>query len=145
MNHKIEGPGGTKGGFKQFFAGLAMMGVGFYMLLSKIMVSSSFGMGYSLYKYQNFANTGMNMNLTTGTIFIPMIIGIMWIFYNSKSIWGWAITVISLVAMIFGVLTSLKISMQNMSSFDLITILILAFGGLGLFMRSLKNYEEPRA
>lgn len=144
MTHKVNGPGGSSGGFKQFFIGLGMMGVGFYLLLSKIMVSSSFGMGYSLYRFHNVANTGMNMNLTTGTIFIPMIIGIMWIFYDAKSIWGWVISLISLAAMIVGVLTSLKISMQHMTSFDLITILVLAFGGLGLFLRSLKNYDTVK-
>lgn len=140
MKHNIEGPGGSKGGFGQFFAGLGMMGVGFYLLLSKIMVSSSFGMGHSLYRYSH-ASSGMNLSVTTGTIFIPMIIGIMWIFYDAKSIWGWALSVISLAAMIFGVITSLKISMQHMTSFDLIVILVLAFGGAGLFARSLKKYS----
>lgn len=141
MSHKIEGAGGTKGGFSQFFIGLGMMGVGFYMLLSKIVVSSGFGMGQSLYRHRNVAGSAMNMNLTTGMIFVPMIIGIMWIFYNSKSWGGWTLAGVSLAAMIFGVISSLKISMQTMSSFDLIVILVLAFGGLGFFFRSLKKYE----
>jgi hypothetical protein len=143
MNHKIEGAGGSKGGFKQFFGGIFMMGTGFYMLLSKIMVTSSMGggMGRSLYRMSNIGGSSMNMNLTTGMIFIPMIIGIMWIFYNAKSVWGWAIAGTSMGAMIFGVLASLRISMQTIPSFDLITMLVLGFGGIGLFLSSLRKFD----
>lgn len=135
----MKGAGGTEGGLRDFFIGLTMMGVGFYMLLSKIVVSSSFGMGHRLYSYKA---AGMNMGLTTGMIFIPMIIGIGMIFYNAKSIWGWALSGISLAAMIFGVISSTTIRLQSMSSFDLIVILVLSFGGVGIFLRSLKKAEH---
>ncbi len=122
---------------RDFFVGMSMMGVGFYMLLNKIQVSSGFSMGRSLYRYSGYgANNAGSFGVSSGMIFIPMIIGIMWIFYNSKSIWGWMLTLVSGAAMIFGVISSLKIRMTGMSSFDLIVILILAFGGVGIFMRS---------
>lgn len=135
----MKGAGGTEGGLRDFFLGLGMMGVGFYMLLSKIIVSSSFGMGHRLYSVNA---GGMNFGLTTGMIFIPMIFGIGMIFYNAKSIWGWALSAISLAAMIFGVISSTKIRLATMTSFDLIVILILSFGGVGLFLRSLKKAES---
>jgi len=136
----IQGAGGTDGGIGQFFLGIFMMGVGFYMLLSKIVVTSGFGMGYSLYRFGGGgAGAAGGFGLTTGMIFIPMIFGIAWIFYNAKSVWAWMLTLTSLGAMIFGVIASLKIRMTTMSSFDLIVILILAFGGLGFFLRSLKK------
>ncbi len=135
----MKGAGGTEGGLRDFFIGLTMMGVGFYMLLSKIVVSSSFGMGHRLY---HMKGAGMNFGLTTGMIFIPMIIGIGMIFYNAKSIWGWALSGISLAAMIFGVISSTTIRLQTMSSFDLIVILVLSFGGIGVFLRSLKKAEK---
>lgn len=129
---EIKGAGGTSGGFMNFFAGLAMMGVGFYMLLNKIIVTSSFGMGSGLYRMGS-------VSVTSGMIFIPMIIGIMVIFYDYKKLWGWALAVVSFAAMIFGVISSVQIRMTTMSSFDAIVIFILAFGGLGMFLRSFKK------
>jgi len=142
---KVKGAGGTKGGIPSFFVGLGMMGIGFYLLLSKIILTSNFGMGYRLYHQANAFGSGMNFGITTGMILIPLIIAIGWIFYNAKSVWAWSLAVISLGAMIFGVISSLKISMQPMNSFDFIMIAILAFGGMGLLLRSLKNFDEQEA
>ena len=132
---KLKGAGGTSGGFMDFFIGLAMMGVGFYMLLNKIVISSGFGMGYGLYRMGS-------VSVTTGMVFIPMIIGIMVIFYDYKKVWGWLLAVISFAAMVFGVIASVKITMVPMTSFDGIVIFILAFGGLGMFLKSFKNSEK---
>lgn len=141
MSGEINGAGGTSGGLAQFFAGLGMMGTGFYMLLSKITVSANMNMGQKLYQAKGIGGSSMNLSVTTGMIFIPLIIGIIWIFFNAKSIWGWALSLISLAAMIFGVISNTKITLQTMSSFDLIMIFILAFGGLGLFFKALKKYD----
>lgn len=139
----MKGAGGTSGGFGEFIMGLGMMGAGFYMLLSKIIVTVNFGMSHRLYSYQMAG--GYNIGVTTGMIFIPMIIGIGMIFYNSQSKLGWGLSVISLIAMIFGVISSTTIRMQTMTSFDLIVILVLAFGGTGLFLRSLKEHKEKES
>ncbi len=139
---RSKGAGGTKGGVPSFFVGLGMMGIGFYLLLSKIILTSNFGMGYRLYHHANMLGSGMNFGITTGMILVPLIIAIGWIFYNAKSVWAWSLATISLGAMIFGVITSLKISMQPMNSFDFIMISILAFGGLGLLLRSLRDTSE---
>jgi hypothetical protein len=135
-NINLKGAGGTSGGTGGFFTGLIMMSVGFYMLLSKIIITSGFGMGSSIYRF------GGAYNLTTGMILIPLIIGIMMIFYNSKKIWGWVLSIASIAAMIFGVISTVQIRMQTMSSFDAIIIFLLAFGGLGMFLRSLKDSSK---
>lgn len=142
---KVKGAGGTKGGIPSFFVGLGMMGIGFYLLLSKIILTSTFGMGHRLYHSRSVFGTSMDFSLTTGMILVPLIIGIGWIFYNSKSIWAWTLSGISLAAMIFGVITSLQLKMMPMNSFDFIMISILAFGGLGLFLRSLKDTDKADA
>lgn len=134
-----KGAGGTPGGIGFFFTGLAMMGVGFYLLLSKIMVVSSFMSGAPLYRFSGVQGIPFSFQVTSGMIFIPMIIGIMMVFYNGKSILGWGLFVISLGAMIAGVITSLSIRMQSMPAIDALIIFVLAFGGLGMFLRSLRT------
>lgn len=135
----MKGAGGTSGGFGQFFIGLIMMCGGFYMLLNAITVSSNFGMGMRLY---GFSAMGGSYNITSGMILIPFMFGVGLIFYNSKNILGWLLSIGSVAALIFGVISSLRFSFRTMSSFDLIVILVLAIGGIGLFLRSIKALDE---
>jgi hypothetical protein len=133
-----RGAGGTSGGLGPFFMGFIMMCTGFYLLLNSISVSSSFGSGARLFHLSGF---GMNYDVTGGMIMIPFIFGIGIIFYNGKSILGWMLTTGSVSSLIFGVISSIRFSFVRMTAFDLIVILVLAIGGLGLFFRSLKNFE----
>jgi len=85
---------------------------------------------------------GSSINITTGMLLIPFIFGVGIIFYNSKNFIGWLLTLGTMAAMVAGVLSSVSFNLRPMSSFDLIIILVLSFGGLGLFLRSLKNFDE---
>jgi hypothetical protein len=135
----MRGAGGTSGGIGHFLIGIVMMCAGFYLLLNSITVSSSFGSGARLYGFSAF---GSNHAITGGTIMFPFIFGIGIIFYNSKNLLGWLLTLGSITALIFGVISSIHFSFRSMSAFDLITILVLAMGGLGLFLRSLKALDR---
>lgn len=135
----MRGAGGTSGGLGSFFIGLIMMCGGFYMLLNAIKVTSTFGMGMRLY---GFSAMGGNFSVTSGMIMIPFIFGVGLIFYNSKNILGWILSIGSITGLIFGVISSIRFSFKTMTSFDLIVILVLAVGGLGLFLRSLKALDE---
>ena len=134
----MRGAGGTSGGLGQFFIGLIMMCGGFYMLLNAINVSSSFGMGMRLY---GFSAMGGSHSITTGMVMIPFIFGIGLIFYNGRNLLGWILAIGSVTALIFGVIASIQFSFKHMTAFDLIVILVLSMGGLGLFLRSLKKLD----
>ena len=131
----MKGAGGTSGGIGAFFIGLLMMCGGFYMLLKAIKVTSSFGFSHSLY-------SAGGMRLTSGMIMIPFIFGVGLIFYNAKNILGWILTFGSVVGLIFGVISSINFRFTHMSAFDLIVILVLSVGGLGIFLRSLKAIDK---
>ncbi|GGB61192.1 hypothetical protein K8B83_19155 [Shewanella inventionis] len=131
----MKGAGGTSGGIGQFFIGLAMMCGGFYMLLNAIKVTSSFGLGSHLYQFGGFG-------LTSGMVMIPFIFGVGMMFYNAKNPFGWLLTFGALIALIFGVISSINFRFTYMSAFDLIVILVLSIGGLGLFLRSLKAIDN---
>ena len=52
----------------------------------------------------------------------------------------------SLVALVFSTISSIHFSFARMSAFDLIVILVLAVGGLGLVLRALKaNSDKTEA
>jgi len=133
----MNGAGGNSGGVGNFFIGLCMMCGGFYLLLNAISVTTNFGLGSRLYQ----VNVWGGFSITGGTVMIPFIFGIGLIFYNAKNILGWILSIGSLTALVFGVIASVRFSLRTMSSFDLIIILVLAIGGLGLFLRSLKSFD----
>jgi hypothetical protein len=137
-----RGAGGTSGGVGQFLLGFAMMCGGFYMLLNSIVVNSYFGFGYPVYGFSAFG--GMHA-ITSGMIMIPFLIGVGIIFYSGKNLIGWGLAIGSIAALIFGVISSLNFNFRSMSAFDLIVILVLSFGGLGLFLKSLQQDRAEQA
>lgn len=130
----MRGAGGTSGGIGQFFIGFIMLCGGIYLLLNAITVTSHFGLGMRLYGIGRYG-------VTSGMILIPFMFGVGFVFYNSKNLIGWLLSIGSLVALVFGVISTLQFSFRHMSAFDLVTILVLTVGGLGLFLRSLKTID----
>lgn len=135
---KYIGAGGTKGGIGDFFIGFIMFCSGSYMLLQAIIISSNFSLGFALY---TMSSGSWQIPITSGMVLIPFIFGIGMIFYNAHNFLGWLLTVGSLAALIFGVISSLHLSLRTMTAFELLTILVLTFGGLGLFLKSLREYS----
>ncbi|HIG40761.1 MAG: hypothetical protein ABGY96_05735 [bacterium] len=132
----MRGAGGTDGGVGQFLMGLVMMCGGFYLLLNAITVTSGFGMGMRMY---GFSAMGGSYSITSGMIMIPFMFGVGIVFYNSRNFIGWLLAIGSIVALVFGVIASIRFSFRAMSAFDLIVILVLSVGGIGLFLRSLRE------
>ncbi|MEO0373588.1 MAG: hypothetical protein AAF329_02955 [Cyanobacteria bacterium P01_A01_bin.17] len=129
-----RGAGGTRGGVGRFFLGLAMMIAGGYLFLSSIKIVNNFSMGYSLYRIGS-------LSLTSGMVLVPFIFGIGLIFYNSKNLLGWLLATASLLMLLFGVIASINFRLAPMSAFELITILVLAVGGVGIFLSSLQDLQ----
>jgi hypothetical protein len=128
----MRGAGGTDGGIGRFFIGLIMMTAGGYLFLQSIQVSIGFGSGYH---YFNFWGIG----ITSGMVLVPFLFGVGMIFYNGRSIIGWLLTGASLVMLTFGVIAQSHFHLQRMTAFELLTILVLLVGGIGLFLSSLRK------
>lgn len=126
-----RGAGGSDGGTGSFLIGLIMMVVGGYLLLNGIVVRPNFGFGSRVFGIGG-------VPITSGMVLIPFMFGVGMIFYNSKSWIGWGIASASLVALVFGVIANMTLQLARMSAFDLIVILVLLVGGIGLFLRSLR-------
>lgn len=133
-NIRFMGAGGTSGGTNRFMIGFIMMVAGGYLLLNSIHISNSFGLGHQLY---NWGGVG----ITTGYVLIPFMFGVGMIFYDAKNFLGWVLMVGSVVMLIFGVITSIQFRMERMSAFQLMTILVLLIGGVGLFLSSFRKYS----
>lgn len=127
-----RGAGGTRGGEGNFFIGIVMMIAVGYLLLRGIMVRPQFGLGNAMYAIGGFP-------VTTGLVLVPFAFGVGMIFYNSRNWIGWLLAGGSVVALVVGVIASINFTLVRMSAFDLLVIIILLVGGIGLFLRSLRG------
>jgi len=132
-----------RGSAGSLILGFLMMCAGFYLLLHSIVVSETFFLGAGLY-HLSFAG---GMPVTGGMLLIPLLIGIGIMFYNTSNLLGWMLAGGALAALVVGVIVNTHLSLRSMSLFELLTIFVLAFGGLGLFIRGYregaKNIQEP--
>lgn len=131
----MRGAGGTEGGVGRFFLGLIMMIAGGYLFLSNIHVNTGFGSGYTYWRV-------WGIGITSGMVLVPFIFGVGMIFYNGGNLLGWILAGASLIMLGFGVISQMNFQFQNMSAFELLTILVLLIGGIGLFLSSLRKSDS---
>lgn len=110
----------------QFFVGVILLGAGLFMLSKRVMVRSS----WHVWRIGGF-------DLSSGTITIPLIIGIIWYFANSKSIFPKIIITLSVVFLVVSIIMSVRISFVTTSMFDYILIFGMAAAGSGLLLKTL--------
>jgi hypothetical protein len=72
-----------------------------------------------------------------GLSLIPLIVGIGLLFFNGKSIVGWALLIVGIVVIFTGILINLHIYFQPASLFNTIVMIVLLAGGIGLIARAL--------
>jgi hypothetical protein len=126
-------PTGSNNQISRFAIGLIMLVAGSYLLLNAIHV------GYSFYQVYHIRGLG---SFTSGYLMIPFMFGIGMIFYNSRNLLGWLLALGSIVMLIVGVITSVRFRLAHMTAFELLTILVLMIGGLGLFLSSLRKIKK---
>ena len=125
----MQGAGGTPGGLGTFFAGLAMIVAGGYLLLTTVTVSSGH---WILWGYSAF-----------GLSLIPLLIGVGMLFFNGKSVAAWVLTGAGALVILAGIIANLRIYFGPASLFDTLVMLVLLAGGIGLIARSLRGTSQP--
>lgn len=110
----------------QFFIGVILLGTGLFMLSKRVMVHSS----WYVWRIGGF-------DLSSGTITIPLIIGIIWYFFNSKSIAPKIIITLSIIFIVLSIIMSVRINFVTTSMFDYVLIFGMSAAGSGLLLKTL--------
>lgn len=101
-----------------YFGGLGLIAVGILMLFQYIQIGSGMMAMFGM------AGGGF------GLLLIPLLVGIGWMFYDSKSRAGWYITGLSCAVIFFAVLSSVRIMLPNLSLLSMVMMLLpFAIGG----------------
>jgi hypothetical protein len=124
----MRGAGGTPGGLGSFFAGLAMVVAGGYLLLTRVTVISG------LWQFWGYNAFGLSL--------VPLLIGIGLLFFDGRSVAGWLLTGAGAIIILAGIIANLQVYFRPTSLFDTLLILVLLAGGLGLVARSLRPQGE---
>ena len=115
----------------EFFIGVILLTAGLFMLSKRVVVHSS----WYVWSFRGF-------NLASGTITIPLIIGIIWYFYNPKSIFAKGLIVLSVIFIVISIIMGISINFVSTSLFDYILIFTLAAAGSGLLLRSMFKKDK---
>lgn len=110
----------------QFFIGVVLLGVGLFMLSQRVRVSST-GFGWHIGGF----------DLGSGTVTIPLIIGIIWYFCNSKSIMPKIVITLSAIFIVVTIIMSVRIYFMPTTMFNYILMFGMAAAGSGLLLKTL--------
>ncbi|MEW6364305.1 MAG: hypothetical protein AB1714_06655 [Acidobacteriota bacterium] len=126
---ETRGAGGTPGGVGEFFIGLVMAGVGAYLFLNQVQVTTSY------WRFWGVSAFGLSL--------VPLLIGIGMLFFDGKSVVGWVLTVLGFAIIVAGVLMHMDIYFERTSLYNTILMLGLLAGGVGLIAKSLRPHGRP--
>ena len=115
----------------QFFIGIILLGVGLFMLSKRVVVSG----GWYTWKIWGF-------DISSGLVTVPLIIGIIWYFVNSKSIAPKIIITLGVIFIIVTIIMSIRIHFVATSLYEYILIIGMAAAGAGLLLKVLFKKKE---
>jgi hypothetical protein len=110
-----------------FIVGLLMLVVGLFWLTSVVQVSSIWGSGLQI----------GGVSVSGGFTLVPLIFGIIWLFYNPKSTGAKILSVVGVVVIIAGIIMSIRFYVRGTSLYVFIIIFVCIAGGAGLLARFL--------
>jgi hypothetical protein len=131
MRMDMKNVGGTPGGTGTFVLGLIMLVVGGYLLLHQVQVGGN---------YWNWRGIG-GYGTTFGVTLLPLLFGIGILFFNGRSFVGRVLTFGGALVILAGIIVNLDIHFQQTSLYELLTMLVLIVGGIGLIARSVLPME----
>ncbi len=116
---------GNKSTLGQFFAGLALMVVGLFILFNRVHVGPAGWGGWGRFSIGGFS-------FPSGLVIIPFIIGVVWMFSSGGNIFSKIFTGFSVLIILAAIIMNTTFWLDHMTMFDWILILVMIFGGGGL-------------
>lgn len=109
----------------EFYVGIVLLSAGLFFILSKTMVSS----GFYAWRIGTFS-------VSSGLVIVPLLVGIIWLFYNPKSFLAKLIAILGAIFIIASIIMGIHISFTRTTLFDFIIMIALMGAGAGLLLRT---------
>ena len=109
----------------RFFAGLALMIVGLFILFNRVHVGPAGWGGWGRFTICNFS-------FPSGLVIVPFIIGVVWMFGTGGNLASKIFTAFSVLLILAAIIMNTTFWLDRMTMFDWILILVMIFGGGGI-------------
>lgn len=133
---KNEGEGSMRNELLQFFIGVILLGAGLFIFSKRVVVTS----GWYIWSM-------WGVGVPTGLTVVPLLIGVIWLFINKKSIPAKVITILGAVFILATIIMSITMYFIPTSLNDYILILAMIAAGSGLLLKTLfkpRNEKEEK-
>ncbi len=136
-------PGGHEGGEGYFLGGIALVIAGLYFFMDSVYVTT--GQYGSISGMIGRGRNGMETT-SMGVVFLPFLLGVGVLFYDSSKKWGWWLAGLGLTMLVIEMVSRIQFRMEIKSSTFLLMFCFMAAGaGLatrGLLLNKKKEREE---
>lgn len=120
----------TSSDLLQFFIGLLLVGVGLFWVFQSVQVETGWLMG--------LGGLGGLSKIPTGVVTIPLLIGIVMLFFMEKRrIFAWIVTVLGVLIILLAIILSVHITMKRMPFFNYVLMFGFIAAGSGLLLKTL--------
>jgi len=133
----FRGSGGSEGGCLMFVIGFALCVGGLWLFLDSVRVHTG-GVGWLSGMLCGRGRGGMGMTTSMGVLFVPFIVGVMLLFYNSALKLGWGVMGTGVIIIVVEILSRIRFCM-NMKTTHLLLLFVMMGGGIGLIIRSFRD------
>lgn len=118
--------GRERGNILTFFVGIVVFCVGAFLIFQNTIITTNFGLSGLI-----------GFNPPFGMVLLPLIIGIIVLFFNENSILGWLLVIIGVLLILVGILMGLQISFRRTTLFVTIMMYGLTGAGIGITLKGL--------
>lgn len=140
----MKGSGGTEGGIGQFFIGLVLAGLGIYLFFDSVRVTTGLGLISGGLHGMMGRGGGIGQTTSMGIIFVPFLIAVIALFYDASKKWGWWLLYFSIAVIAVEILSCVRF-LINAKLTHLLGIMVLFAAGVGLILRSYRDYASQAA
>ena len=132
----MRGSGGTDGGLAQFSLGLFLAGLGTYFFLNSV-YATTIGAGV-ISRAIGGRGGGLGETTSMGILFVPLLIGLIALFWDSRMKWAWLLTLFGLGILVIEILSGIRFRLEIKVTSLLLMMAIFA-AGMGLMLRSYRD------
>lgn len=136
----VRGAGGTPGGTWLFFTGLVLAAAGLWFFLSNVhVVTQPLGLLSGVFSRGAFG--GGMPSMSTGIVFAPIFLGLVFLFYDARMKWGWALFYVGLALIVIEILSRIQF-MMDLKTSNLLLMLGMIAAGIGMMLRSFRDDSQ---
>lgn len=124
-----------------FFVGLGLACLGTYLFFDSVRVETHPGFLSGMMGGHRGGGRGMWETTSMGILFVPLLMGVVTLFYDASKKWGWWLVYFGIAVLAIEILSRVRFVMSSKLTL-LLGILVLLAAGVGLMLRS---YREQKS